>query len=298
MGSDFTFEFYHEGFFGYSLEKDFHYWSLAHILPILLLVAAIVLVYRFRDKIRNWKREEILRFALAAIMIFNECFYYWRLLYVGTSGKEKNLLTYLPLQVCEWSAFIAAFMMMKKSKNMFDICYYVCLTLGIIPFFTPAVIEYTGPTYARYYQFWFEHLLPVFAVFYMMFVHGFRADYKKVWKPFAFLAVLATLAIIANMNIEDANFMYLASGTDGDSIANILPEKIWVRLVLYIGILIVLFVLVSLPQIIPQICAHCKKKKAAQVAVCECVENAENADCAECAESRAEAEQSEPPTEE
>ena len=44
-----------------------------------------------------------------------------------------------------------------------------------------------------------------------------------------------------------------------------------------------------------------KKKKAAQVAVCECVENAENAenaDCAEYADGRAEAEQSEPPTEE
>jgi hypothetical protein len=55
--------------------------------------------------------------------------------------------------------------------------------------------------------------------------------------------------------------MYLASGTAGDSIANILPESIPVRLVLYLGILIVLFTLISLPHLIPEIKAYRKKKK-------------------------------------
>ena len=269
----FVFEFYHEGFFGYSLEQDFQYYSFWHFLPMILLGLAIFLTYRYREKIAAWKGEETLRFALGAVLILNEGFYYWRLLYVGNGGSNDldQLLTYLPFQVCEWSAYIAAFMLMKKSKHLFDICYYVCLTLGVIPFFTPAVIMYTGPTYARYYQFWLEHSLPIFAVFYMMFVHGFRANYRRVYKPFAMLAVLATLAIIANMNIEGANFMYLAKGTAGDSIANILPENIWVRLALYLGILCVLFTLVSLPHIIPEIKAWRKKKAA----LAETVETAE-----------------------
>ena len=210
-----------------------------------------------------------MRFILGATLILNEGFYYWRLLYVGNGGAARldAMLTYLPLQVCEWSAYIAAFMLMKKSRHLFDICYYVCLTLGAIPLFTPAVITYAGPAYARYYQFWLEHLLPIFAVFYMMFVHGFRADYRKVYKPLALLSVLCVLAIIANLNIEGANFMYLAAGTAGDSIANILPQNIWVRLALYVGILAVLFFLISLPQIIPEIKAYRAKKKAGN----ECV---------------------------
>jgi len=69
---------------------------------------------------------------------------------------------------------------------------------------------------------------------------------------------MSVLAIIANLNIPDANFMYMAAGTTGDSIANILPQNMWVRLPLYAGILIVLFTLVSLPQIIKEI----KAKKA------------------------------------
>ncbi len=263
MNTDFVYEFHSEGFFGYSQTKDFYYFSFWHFLPIILLVVAILLVYRYRERIASWKGEETLRFVLAAVLILNEGFYYWRVMYVGNGGSStpKQLITKLPLQVCEWSAYLSAFMLMKKSRNIFDICYYICLTLGVIPFFTPAVIEYTGPTYARYYQFWFEHTLPVFAVFYMMFVHRFKADYKKVYKPFALLAVMATLAIIANLNIPNANFMYLATTTDGDSIANILPQNIWVRLVLYCGILIVLFALVSLPQIIAQIKASKRKKQ-------------------------------------
>ena len=262
MENTFEYEYYHEGFFGYSIEEDFSYFSFAHFLPIVLLIAAIYLVYRYRAKIAAWKGEETLRFCLGALLILNEAFYYWRLLYVGNGGSsvQDPMLTYLPFQVCEWSAYLAAFMLMKKSRHLFDICFYVCLSLGVIPFFTPAVIMYTGPTYARYYQFWLEHTLPIFAVFYMIFVHGFKPDYKKVYKPFAELGVLAVIAMIANSNIEGANFMYLAKGTTGDSIANILPQNLWVRLALYLGILCVLFTLLSLPQIISQIKTYKNKK--------------------------------------
>ena len=262
MENTFKYEYYHEGFFGYSLEEDFSYFSLAHLVPIFLLIGAIYLVYRYREKIASWKGEETLRFCLGALLILNEGFYYWRLLYVGNGGSSvlDPMLTYLPFQVCEWSAYIAAFMLMKKSRHLFDICFYVCLTLGAIPFFTPAVIMYTGPGYARYYQFWIEHALPIFAVFYMIFVHQFKPDYKKVYKPFAMLFVLAVIAMIANSHIEGANFMYLAKGTAGDSIANVLPQNLWVRLGLYVVILCVLFALVSLPQIIKQIKAKKQEK--------------------------------------
>lgn len=263
LTDSYDYKYYHEGFFGYSLTPVFEEFSLAHLLPILLLVGAILLVYRYREKIAVWKGEELLRFLLAALLIINEGFYYWRLLYVGNGGAAQldPMLTYLPLQVCEWSAYMAAFMLMKKSRHLFDVCYYTCLTLGAIPLFTPAVITYTGPTYARYYQFWIEHLIPIFAVFYMMFVHGFRANYRKVYKPVAVLSTLCVLAVIANLKIDGANFMYLATGTAGDSIANILPENIWVRLGLYAVIFAVLVFLVSLPHIIPEIKAYKAKKK-------------------------------------
>lgn len=261
-GNEYDYTYYHEGFFGYSLTQDFYDWSLAHLTPIFILIAAIMLVYFYREKIAAWKGEETLRFVLGAVLILNEGFYYWRLLYVGNGGAATldPMLTYLPLQVCEWSAYLAAFMLMKKSKHLFDICFYICLTLGLIPYVMPSVLYYAGPSYARYYQFWIEHTVPVFAVFYMKFVHNFKQDYRKVYKPFIVLGVLATAAVYANLHIENANFLYLAAGTAGDSLANILPKNIWLRLGLYFGILLVLFCLVSLPQII-------KEQKAKRLAV-------------------------------
>lgn len=256
---DFVYKFGSDGFFGYGQEGDFTYWSLAHFVPIILTLIAIFLVYKFRNKLKVWKSEGTFRFIIAAILIFCESFYYWRIMYVGNGGNGEQLLTKLPLEVCEWSAYICAFMLMKKSRHLFDVCFYVCLTLGVVPWFMPAVITNAGPTYARYYQFWLEHTLPVFAIFYMIFIHGFKPNYRMVWKPFIFLGILATFAIIANYNIQDANFMYLAAGTDGDSIANILPKSIPVRLIIYLAILLVLFSLLSLPQIILEY--KFKKKK-------------------------------------
>ena len=53
--------------------------------------------------------------------------------------------------------------------------------------------------------------------------------------------------------------MYLASTTDGDSIANILPPNVWLRVLIGLGLVTVLFTIVSLPQIISEI--KCKKAK-------------------------------------
>ncbi len=251
--NDFVYEYHKEGFFGYSDEPIFEYFSFAHFLPLIILGLGIFLIYRFRDKLRAWRHEDTFRTIIGAWLIFNECSYYWRLLYVGNSNDGTQMMTFLPLEVCEWTAFIAAFMLLKKNKHLYDIAFYITLTLGLIPLFTPAVITRTGLGHYRYYAFWVEHIVPMLGVFYMTFVHGFRPDYKKLYKPFAFLAVLACFAIYANRHIPDANYMYLAAGTPGDSLANVLPSNIWARLAVAFGILCVLFALVSLPQIIKEV---------------------------------------------
>lgn len=255
---DFVYEYHSEGFFGYSETPIFEYFSLAHLLPIILLGIGIFLIYRYCEKLRNWKHEELFCSLMGVLLIFNECSYYWRLLYVGNSQDGTQMLTFLPLQVCEWTAYLAAFMLLKKNRHLYDIVFYVTLTLGLIPLVTPAVIMRVGFGHYRYYSFWLEHTLPILGVFYMTFVHGFRPDFRKVYKPIAALAVLAGFAIYANLHIPGANFMYLAAGTTGDSLANILPENVWARLAVAFAILCVLFTLVSLPQIIKEI----KQKRA------------------------------------
>ncbi len=241
--------FYKDGFFGFGEKGNFEYWSFAHFAPILVMLAAIVLIYIYRDRLRQWKHEETFRFIFAFVMLMVEMSYFWRLLYVGSSEPDKviDLLDKLPLQVCEWTCIIASFMLMKKSKNLFQICFFVCLTFGLFPLLTPSVITTTGPAYYRYYQYWLEHILPIIAVFYMMFVHGARARLKGIILAVAFMSVLATLAIICNLNIEGANYLYLgAEGTSGGggSPMDILPKvnSATGTMFLRLGIIIPLFV--------------------------------------------------------
>ncbi len=206
--------FFKNGFFGYGEKGNFKYWSFAHLIPIVIYAASIYLMFHYREKLKNWKHEETFRFILGAAMMFAEMSYYWRLTYVGgTNPSMPNLLDYLPLQVCEWTCILAVFMITKKSKWIYPICFYVCLTIGIFPLLTPSVLSTTGPAYYRYYQYWLEHILPPLAVFYMTFVHGYRPTKKGIISAVGFLSVLTTFAVIANTNIEGANYLYIAKGT-------------------------------------------------------------------------------------
>lgn len=240
-------EFYKDGFFGYGEKGDFTYFSFWHFLPIILLIGGIILTYFLKDKIKNWKYEATFRFFLGFLMLVVEMSYYWRVLYTGPDASgEINLLTRLPLQVCEWTCIFAAVMIFTLDKHLFDIDVFVCLTIGIVPLITPAVIVYTGPTYYRYYQFFLEHELPIYAVFYMIFVHGYKFDIKKVYKPVIFLAVLVVFAIIFNNLIPKANYLYLNTTTDGGSIANVLPPNIYIRLLIFTLLICLMFTIEGL----------------------------------------------------
>ena len=103
---------------------------------------------------------------------------------------------------------------------------------------------YTGPTYYRYYQFWLEHALPVFATLYMMFVHELKPSFKGMLVVFAILFVFAIICIRINALIPGANYMYLAPFDPthmGDNITKYLPANLAVRVSLMALITFVLF---------------------------------------------------------
>lgn len=238
-------DFFKDGFFGYGESGNFQPWSIAHIIPLLFLCLGISLIYAFKKRIANAKHEENIRYVIAILMLFFEMSYFWRLLYVGSgSTDEKNLLCKLPLQVCEWTCIFGSIMLMKKSKNLCDICFYTCLSAGLFPLLFPAVISTAGPRYFRYYQYWAEHILPIFAVFYMVFVHGYRPKLINIYKPFLFLFTLAIFASIANYYIPGADYLYLANNTKGLSITSWLQQNVFLKLFVLSILFVCVFVII------------------------------------------------------
>ena len=232
--------YYNEGFFGYGEKGDFKQWSIAHILPVLLMIAAVFGIYRYREKIRNWKHEETLRFLYVFVMMLFEMSYFWRLIYVGPgSVNSHTMMSKLPFQVCQWTLIAVCFMMMKKSKNLFSMTFFLTMSFGLLPLFLPAVISNTGPGYFRYYQFWAEHLMPITGVYYMMFVH--EMEVKPIGMIFAsmMIAVMLPPALYFNARFKAATFFYLKP--EYFEMLSFLPKSLPVLMILGTTIILILF---------------------------------------------------------
>lgn len=235
-------DFFKEGFLGYGEEGDILAFSLAHIIPLILMMICILLIYFKRDEIRKSKYENTYRVILGVICLLGELIFYWRLCYVGSGDVEKtNMLSKLPLEVCDLTTLIAAVMLLNKNKGCFQYCTYVCLTLGILPLLSVDVISTSGPLYIRYYQYWFQHIGPVLSVFYMLFVHNFKIEKKGIIFTYITLFLLAAISIPANNIVKDAHFMYL----QGDVfISKYLPNSQIIRLLIASVFALPLFFLV------------------------------------------------------
>jgi len=239
------YEFHNEGFFGYGEPGDFTYYSLAHIIPILLLILSIVFVYKNRERIRASKYEGRFRYILSFILMIALMSYYWRLLYVGDETGRYSLLVKLPLELCEIGAISAIFLLTSKNKFLFNYNFFVSLTFATAAILMPTVLINTGPRYYRYYQFWMVHLIPIFSVFYMMFIHDLKPSLKYMYGVCGVMILHALLAIHLNNLIPRANFLYLAGFSEeiamGDNLMNYLPKNQYVRLLCICGISLVIF---------------------------------------------------------
>lgn len=246
-------EFFHY-FFGAGTEVEFTNFSFAHFAPILVAAGIIFLIWRFRERIRDCKRETTFRYILAFMLVICEMSYYWRL--VGVPALNPNPIDHLPITVCGWTVIFCSFLAIGKNQTLFDISYFWLFSGTIFALVTPTVITYTGPTRFRYYQFWLEHTLGYITIFYMIFVHGMRPTVRSAVKSGIALTVLAVIAFFANRILgPGANYLFMAKPEDTPSVLDILPPNFVVRLVVMAAVIAVMFVLAYLPW-------YCKDRKA------------------------------------
>ena len=233
-------------FLGKGETEEFSNFGLSHFLPILIMIGLILLMWKFQDRIRGFKHEKVFRYVLAFALLLSDMSYYWRLIAMPELGP--NPVDNLPITVCGWAVISASYMVIGKSKTLFDISYFWVFSGTIFALITPTVITYTGPTRYRYYQFWLEHTLGYIAVFYMIFVHKMRPTVKSAIKAYLALAVLAVVAYGANRLIgPGANYLFMARPEDTPSILDILPPNFALRLCVMAAAVTILFALSYLP---------------------------------------------------
>ena len=233
-------------FFGQGQEQEFALFTPSHFAPILVGIGLILLVWRFRDKIAGWRGERYIRYGLAFALILSDMSYYWRLTcYPGLSGSLQESL---PLTVCGWAAIFCSYMLVGKSKSLFEICYFWLLAGSIFAVLTPTPLTYTGFTRFRYYQFWTEHILGYVAIFYMIFIHKMRPTIRSAIKSYVGLVILAVVAYVTNRMIgPGANYLFLARPEAAPSVLDILPPVFWLRTLIMAAVITLLYGVAYLP---------------------------------------------------
>lgn len=240
-------------FMGVGSEVEFEIFTLAHYAPLVVMVALICLIYRYKEQLRDTKMDEIIRYTLAFILIISEMSYYWRL--VGMPSLGPNPVEHLPIAVCGWVAIFGSYMLIGKNQTLFDIIYFWLFAGSIFALITPTVITYTGPTRFRYYQFWIEHIGGFIAIFYMIFVHKMRPNVKSMIKSYVALLIMCVIAYNANQMIgHGANYLFMARPEAAPSILDILPPNFIIRTIIMITAISILYVVSYLPW-------YCKDKR-------------------------------------
>ena len=247
-------------FFGAGTEQEFFSFSFAHFAPIIVMIGVIFLIYWKRDAIRGWKHEESIRYVLAFALIISEMSYYWRL--VGMPSLNPNPVDHLPITVCGWAVVFGSFMVIGKSQRLFDIVYFWLFSGSIFALITPTVLDFTGPTRFRYYQFWVEHTFGYIAVFYMIFVHGMRPTFKSAIRSYVALVILAVIAYWANSMLPGANYLFMARAEGTTSVLDILPKNFALRVLIMAAAITALYGVAYLPWYVKD-----RKAKKQEVAV-------------------------------
>lgn len=229
------YQFYSEGFFGYGEYGDFQSFGFWHFLPIALCVAAVILTAIKREAFCTWKKEKSFRYVLSFVMLMAEMSYFWRILYVGDEYGTSSLMSRLPMQLCQWGLICCVYMIISLNDSLFSINFFVTLVGATIAIFMPIVITRCGPAYFRYYQFWLEHLLPIYCTLYAMIVHKKRPKYRYLWISYFLMLLMAIPASIANLAFPEANYFYLKLDIP------FLPESYFLRVIIYSIIIITAF---------------------------------------------------------
>ena len=232
-------------FFGQGEVQEFFLFSPAHLAPIVLMLATIFLIRKNAGRLRGWKHEEAIRYVLAFALICSEMGYYWRL--VGMPELGPNPVDHLPIAVCGWAAIFCSYMVIGKTQLLFDISYFWLLSGSVFALLTPTPLTYCGPTRFRYYQFWLEHTLGYVAIFYMIFVHGMRPNFRSMVRSYVSLLALTAFAYWVNQLLPGANYLYMARPEAAPSVLDILPPNFVLRFMVMIAVITAMFGLAYSP---------------------------------------------------
>jgi hypothetical integral membrane protein (TIGR02206 family) len=219
--------------------NSFQAYSTSHWIALLIFVIGVLLLYLLRNWLKGERRSKVVRYGLALVLVLSEVsLNVW---YVA-EGVYRVKDT-LPLELCSISLYFCVFMLLFRSRFLFQIVYFTGIGGALQALLTP-VLGYPFPHY-RFIEFFIAHITIIIAVLFMVWVEGYRPTLKSIAITMGFLNVM--LVIIVGVNyLTGGNYMFLARKPDTASLLDVLGPYPWYLLSLE-AVALVLFLLLYAP---------------------------------------------------
>lgn len=215
--------------------RTFSPFSLAHLLPVLILLGLLFLVVIYKNKLReNPLADKFIRYFIAITMVSMEFIYYaW---VITNSGF---MLSLLPFGLCAISMYLTAITLISGSKKLFKIVFPWAI-IGAIMSLIVADLAYTFPHF-RYLHYFGNHEMFLFANLYLVIVKGYKMTYKDILRSSLLLFIMALVLLIVNP-LLGTNHMFLSELPHEVSFMfSWLGDKLWVA-----GFMVGIFILINL----------------------------------------------------
>ncbi|MCY9590149.1 TIGR02206 family membrane protein [Paenibacillus chitinolyticus] len=228
-----------ERFFGANEAEGFTAFSGAHWAALTVFAALVLALYGSRNWFTRGNRALRGRIAIALILVLCET---GLNVWYAAEGIYDVRYT-LPLELCSISLYLSVFMLLFKSRLLFQVVYFTGIGGALMALATP-VLWYAFPHF-RFFEFFAAHIAIILGVLYLIWVEGFRPTFKSVFLAMGYLNVLLVAVGTANF-LTGGNYMFLAHKPETASLLDYLGPYPWYLLSLEAAALVI-FLLMYLP---------------------------------------------------
>ncbi|EOD01145.1 TIGR02206 family membrane protein [Caldisalinibacter kiritimatiensis] len=228
-----------------------------HRAALYVILGVIILLYIFRDKLREEPLKKTSRYTIGTLLLVQQLLYYAWHIYTGIWSLQESL----PFNLCAVTIFLEIIMLFSERYDIFEIIYFFGLGGATQALITPDIQGYGFPHF-RFFQFFIAHGLIVIIVFYMVFVYQYRPTIKSIIKTFKMLIAFGIIVAVVNL-LTGGNYSYLCEKPPSPSLMDILGPWPWYILSL-LGIATLTFIIVYLPFAIKDYIEKRKEVKKAK----------------------------------
>jgi len=195
---DFLFYFFRSEPDGYDIEK----YGFTHIVLVVIAFMGAILIYRYRDKIKN-SNKNILKIFVVLLFLQQFILYAWYL----TSGSF-SIETSLPLYDCRVAIICLIYGVFFNNDKSKRIGIYLGFVGSMVALLTPELDKFVFPHYT-WISFFVGHTLLLWVSCYIFFVEEIEISFQKYMEVFVFTNILHIAIIIFN-NLTDCNYAFLS----------------------------------------------------------------------------------------